>query len=364
MVTTGHAEFAELAVKVDDAAALVRDYEGRVASGELGRYAPSKPPGQILLSVATERVANAAGGPGGRGARLRRLRDFASYAWPVASMLVLWPLHRLARLLAGPETATLACLLYVLVPAVLLITLHTDQAFFPLLATLPLLLAAEAARRGSSGLGGAAGAAAYLALFCSFGLIPTVALAAVVAGVAAGGDVPGGRGRLGRALAGLFAGLLSLHAAFRWGLGYDAVARFRLATSYHQAWKGGTPGLGADLGFACVDALEFALWLGLPLTLLALGAAARGIREWRGLRTAPVDALALALLGTVVALAVFGKTQGEVARLWLFLVPVLCLVAAHELRRFSEAPRARVLSLLLLLQGGTVYLAKRFMDFA
>jgi len=364
MVTTGHAEFAEQAVRVESPKRLVSDYERLVAGGELGRYAPSKPPGQLLLYVATDRLASAAAPQAGRGARLRRLRDFASYVWPVASLLVLLPLFRLGRLVADEGTAVLACLLYVFVPGFLLVTLHTDQAFFPLLFMLPLAAAGEAGRRGSFGLGAAAGAAASFALFCSFGLLPVVPLAGVLTFFMAREATPRWERRFLRSLGGLVAGLLATDVAFRFALGYDAFVRFRNATAYHQAWKGGTSGFLADLGFAYVNAIEFALWLGLPVAVLALTAVWSALREWRGKGSEPAAAFALTIAAAGVMLAVFGKTQGEVARLWLFLVPCLCLVAARELgRRFGRA-NARALALLLLLQGGTVYLMKRFMDFA
>ncbi len=364
MVHTGHAEYAEQAVRVESVRRLVAEYEPLVARGELGRYAPSKPPGQLLLYVATEKLASAFAPPAGRGARLRRLRDFASYAWPVASVLVLLPLYRLGRLVADEGTAVLACLLYVFVPSALLVTLHTDQAFFPLLFTLPLVLAAEAGRRGSLGLGATAGAGAFIALFCSFGLGPVMPLAGACAFFMAAREELGSQRRVLRCLAGLVSGLLATHLIFRFALGYDAFVRFRHATAYHQAWKGGTFAFLADLGFAYVNAIEFAVWLGLPLAVLALAGLWRAVRPWRGMKAEPADALALALAATVVVLAVFGKTQGEVARLWLFLVPCLCLVAAREVGlRFGHGAW-RELSLLLLLQGGTVYLMKRFLDFA
>jgi predicted membrane channel-forming protein YqfA (hemolysin III family) len=88
------------------------------------------------------------------------------------------------------------------------------------------------------------------------------------------------------------------------------------------------------------------------------------LREWRRTGFEPAAALALTVAAAGVMLAVFGKTQGEVARLWLFLVPCLCLVAARELVRRFGGSNAQALALLLLLQGGTVYLMKRFMDFA
>jgi len=374
MVYTGHAEFAEQAVRVDDVGRLVREYEPLVAGGELGRYAPSKPPGQLLLYVATERMANAAQPEAGRGARLRRLRTFAAWTWPLASMFGLFPLFHLGRLLADEDTTIRAGLLYVFVPSVQLVTLHTDQAFFPLLFLVPLALAAEGGRRGSGSLGAAAGVFAFLAAFGSFGLLPALPLAAVLVvavardrGTDDAMDGAGGKpwyGQAARAGAGLLAGFVLSYAAFRVLLGYDALVRFRRATAYHEAWKGGTSGFLADLGFAYVDAIEFALWLGLPLAALAVLAAARSLRRVVQGTIPAADVLGLAVAAVLLVLAVFGKTQGEVARLWLFLVPLVCLAAAREAGYLFGSRPGRAFALLLLLQGGTVYLMKRFMDFA
>ncbi len=59
MVNTGHAEFVTVAVNCDDALKVARDYEQLVKAGELGTYAHSKPPGQLLLYIATSRMCNA-----------------------------------------------------------------------------------------------------------------------------------------------------------------------------------------------------------------------------------------------------------------------------------------------------------------
>ena len=362
MVYTGHAEFAEEAVQADDVLLLLRDYEPLVASGELGLYAPSKPPGQLLLYVATERLANVGDPSAGRGVRLRRLRTFAAWTWPVASMLVLFPLFVLARGLADAETAVLACLLYVFVPSVQLVTLHTDQAFFPLLFLLPLLVAAQAGRPFPAAWGAAAGVLAYAAAFASFGLLPALPLAVVVALAAASGPARDRGRRAALFGAGMLAGFAATYAVFSMLLGYDALGRFRRAVAYHAAWKGGPSGFAADLGFAEVNAIEFALFLGLPLALLFVVGLARAARRLAVLSPVRVDALALAVGAVLIALAVFGRTQGEVARLWLFLVPLVCLVSAAEAHARLR-PMAAVV-LLLLLQAGTVYLTKRFMDFA
>jgi hypothetical protein len=69
------------------------------------------------------------------------------------------------------------------------------------------------------------------------------------------------------------------------------------------------------------------------------------------------------LLLVFVALALFGRTKGEVARLWLFLVPTICVLAANELFMRVGRGRAWAIGALLVLQWGTVYLIKVNQDF-
>jgi hypothetical protein len=74
-------------------------------------------------------------------------------------------------------------------------------------------------------------------------------------------------------------------------------------------------------------------------------------------------AMALVLLAAIAFLLLFGHTKGEVARLWLFSVPVACILAADMLeRRFGDHLRY-TLVVLVGLQAITVYLTKRFQDF-
>ena len=112
-----------------------------------------------------------------------------------------------------------------------------------------------------------------------------------------------------------------------------------------------------------MNVVEFAVWLAVPIACLALVSVLRATRGWRGTGSYPAAAFALSVAGAGVMLAIFGKTQGEVARLWLFLVPCLCLLAAQEMARIFGPHKERALVLLLALQAGTVYLMKRFLDF-
>jgi hypothetical protein len=110
--------------------------------------------------------------------------------------------------------------------------------------------------------------------------------------------------------------------------------------------------------FALLNYLEFAVWLGVPLVLLVLGAVRRALLIVVDGRPAEIVLPALALLAVFVALGLFGRTKGESARLWLPLVPMCCAVAASRLR-YGAAP----IALVVLLQWLTVHFTKHGQDF-
>ena len=125
-----------LAVKVDNIADFIRDYEANVKGNKLGFFAPSKPPGTMLAYVLSDRLANngISTDPTDKAKtaeRENRLVKFATYTWPVIATLPIFFIFLLGRRLFDERSAILAALLYVTVPSVVLINLHTDQTFYP-----------------------------------------------------------------------------------------------------------------------------------------------------------------------------------------------------------------------------------------
>ena len=80
--------------------------------------------------------------------------------------------------------------------------------------------------------------------------------------------------------------------------------------------------------FALLNLIEFTLWCGIPLSLLAAADLWRSLRNWRvwdeGL------GLSLSLLFILLVLGMVGKTAAESGRLWLFLVPLVLFSAARH----------------------------------
>lgn len=365
IVRSGHAELADAAVSQRSLWLVASRYEQKVQGGELGRYAHSKPPGTLLAYMATERLSRPFAQSETAEARRQALNTVAALLWPFLSYLVLVPLYIVVARLATPGTALLACASYMVVPSTALITLHTDQFLFPLLGMIGVWAGQEAAVRRSLPVAVATGVWIWCTGFFTFPLLLLAPLVAAVmwgtreASAARGGELP--LRRLLLLMAGVAAGAVLGFMLFRWVFAYDAFARLADARQFNAVWKGWDGGAFQTLYFAWMNLLEFALWVGLPLVLLAAGRCGRALRqaaagEWRGL-VAP----ALALAGVVVYVAFFGQSKGETARLWLFLVPVFSALAADELVASGDVPLSA--PALLTLQWITVVLTKTGQDF-
>jgi hypothetical protein len=368
IVDTGHAEFATVAVREPSMWGVLTAYDAKLAREELGSYAHSKPPGQLLFYMATERIARSFARDSSAEARLDATRTLAAVTWPVFTYLALFPLFFSLRRLIGDEAAMLACTLYIVVPSVTLITLHTDQVLFPFLFMSTIWTAVQAQIRRSWLWAFAAGAVLFLSGFFTFALILAGLLAAGFAAQTEATEAGGDRWRssmrsVGRTVSGIGAGFMFLLVLFAVGFNYDFLEGMLEATAFHKAWKGWGGGFHDGVYFAWLDYLEFAVWLGVPLVVLTLG----------GLRRSLLSAVAgtrdrltwpgVALLAVFLYLGFFSHTKGETARLWLPLVPVCCALAANELRERYKGSREVMTAIVIALQVLTVWLTKIGQDF-
>lgn len=360
IVTTGHAEFAVEAARQQSIWSTMSRYEELVREFKLGIYAASKPPGQLLLYMVTERVGNSIGSKKSDAERLDRVTTFASFVWPLISYLVILPLFALGRIISDETIALRACALYLFIPSVTLVTLHTDQVFFPLFAVLLVLLALHAIRSRRSLLGIPLGAALYISLFFSFGMLVLVPFVAII-GVWYGCQ----RHDLRRIVMLFLVALGSVVVTdllFRLSLSYDIVVRFEGALKYHSAWKNFIP--ASHSLSALANLTEWGVWLGVPVALLCLfGIIESTIRiKLNSLTWVEVFSIAFAI--SLLGLDLFGRTKAEAARLWIFVVPFACLISVSQMHRmYNDGKGNRTFVLILILQLATTYLIKVKQDF-
>ncbi|MBI5473881.1 MAG: hypothetical protein HY961_16205 [Ignavibacteriae bacterium] len=367
IVHTGHAEFATLAVHQAGMLDVALNYEAKVQAGELGRYAPSKPPGTLLLYMMFERFANMREGDISAAQRLENLRTFASITWPFVSYLVLIPLWMLGRSLIGEQRAVGACLLYLTIPSVNLITLHLDQVVFPLMAIVPVALLRASCDRRSPALAVVSGVMLYAAGFLSFALI-VVAVVMMTLLLISFVQKPTGNARpmLMFSIAAL-AGVGVSDIVMRLLLDYDIVTRFINASQHHAMSKGWEGGLALVATAGLTNVVEFAVWIGLPVSLLFVVAAVSSAKRILSVKRIESETgFALSLVAVFLLLLVFGRTKAETARLWMFLIPFICVVASGVIHKREVLLATRwpvFMSLVVALEIVTTCLTLRFQNF-
>jgi hypothetical protein len=333
-VFTGHTEFARAALE-NRAADLLRDYE-RLAVPSRLPYCAVKPPGQALVYVGLERLAQRAVPaavpdrypvPNLPSPRFSRLVELLTFVLPCLAALAVVPIGGLGRLLLPAPVWFLPALLFALSAPFTLVTLHLDQALYPTAAASLWWLALRGSRSDCSwAFGIGAGLLAWLMAFVSFSMLPAIALAAVFALAGAGSR----RRAVSFAAAALGAALVAW-LGFAAAFGYDPLLRFARATAAHAAWRSWRWELDHVAAATRMNLVEYGWWANPGLVGVWLVGVVRALRAaWR--RTAaPLDLTTLAVAAVILGLACGSATFSETPRLWMFLLPLLLLTSVRTL---------------------------------
>jgi len=265
----------------------------------------------------------------------------------LACVLTTWPVAGLARGVGcGPLASARLGVLWTLLPGPVLVLPQFDQALaLPVAASAASLaraLRAETARSGAA-WAIASGLAGGLAVALSYGAPAFLALGgvAVLAASVAGGL------KLTRALRWCALAALVTAAAFAAPalVGHHPIASARAALRIHREFFTQPRDYAVWLVF---DPLDLAVFIGLPVAVSLVFAAARAAR--RGVaraRLQPDEAFRLAALAALLVLLVSGQTRGEVGRIWIPIMPVLLVAALARPRDGSDGSPSTASALLL-----------------
>jgi hypothetical protein len=362
----GHGEFLRVAAsRRGQLLTTLRDYDALFAQAQIGAFAGSKPPGTLGIYMVCDALAQLSVvqwllGPMVAAARASRFvapvaesAALLAVLFPLLTALTTIPLVVLAkRFLGDVEAAYATALVFLSSPSILLIDLHLDGALFPLLTVSSLACTVLGAQARRPWIALASGAIATMGVYCSFGLLPVPALATLLAAVVAvqprlDRDSPEAARSLkelfrerGRELlpsawvvVGTFATLLVLVGL----LDFKPLRRFEDVLAFHTAWKGGVP----TALWRKLSLVEFGLYASAPLLFALLAEAVRSLRDL--LKRTRV-ALSIWCITVAALLGVLAARQGtnEVARLWLFMIPLMALAAAGGLTlRAPDAAQRR-----------------------
>lgn len=256
---------------------------------------------------------------------------WVSIILPVLAGLTVWPLYRLGRYLLDERRAAFAVIFYPLIPSVGLFATMWDQ-FIPLLTTLALLWFMRGLEERRLGLLLAAGLAISLGTFFNLGVVVSLAVLGSYAVFWHIARRPFDWGRILLEGGAFVIGLSGVWVIYWLFWGVTLLDIWQVAMSFH---------LKMDRSYwiwVFYHLYDFLVFLGIPLAVLLMLALARALLG-EGKKSLRLLTLAFALGLLVIDLS--GTSRGEVARVWLFLMPWALPVAVAGFRGEERSERGR-----------------------
>lgn len=214
--------------------------------------------------------------------------------------------YLLARGLLDEQRARTATLLYVFAPSATLLGATSADALYATLA----VLACTALLARSSAVRALGPALLALASFFSYANLAVGAFAAALTWLR------DGLRRSTVLAAGCAAGLVAFYGALHLATGFDP---FGALASAESAYRGGIASTRPYAFWLFGSPVAFLVAAGLPIAWLALRSLGAG------------ETVAVALFAVLGISAALGFTKAETERIYLFLVPLLCIAAAAAL---------------------------------
>ena len=330
-------------------------------------YLGTKPPGTLLPYFLTEKIAQVMMPAATVAKRFVNLTRLGAYVYPAIAMLVLPVLYLFSKKMLGEkDDAILPAVLYLTCANVVLIPMYMDQVLYPLVAMLILLLLYFAIQRQSIWLAALVGGACNLAIYLTFSLTPLIPLAGLWVTIDYLLHRHQGRKLLKTAwlLLSMLGGWLAIYLVLLAGLNYNFFLRFSNAIVNHRTSMDvvGMPSLQQMLGYSFLNSVEFAVWTGIPLAIIFISVLVKAVRAFVQKRATALHGLMAAFMITFLALGLLGQTRGEVMRLWLFFVPLVCLFITQDVSGLFKRRQWGFL-FLTVLQLVTLFLTFKFQDF-
>jgi hypothetical protein len=331
-VERGRSRHAEVVSRDTFDVRSIQDFEKNFAN--IYRFLSTKPHGYLAFYAATRGLFDLLPLDVSGDDRFEHLTRFMAFLYPLIAMMVLPLLLRIARRVLSEEDAVSPLILYVCFPGVILFTLQLDQVIFPVLFTAGILLGIRVSENRSWLLSLFVGAFLYLTVFISYSLIPLIFFLGVYLFLSTLFSEQRGRSKWLEMLrkAGLWlASFMAIHLIMSTFFNIDLLQRYPNAMEAHKISKSFVSKPGIEPA-ALVNNSEFAIWIGFPMLLLVLAQLLVTLRSLRRRVVRPLDLIVLSFVLTLIPLNVFGSTRAEVARLWLFTLPVLSLFISNQIK--------------------------------
>jgi hypothetical protein len=332
--------------------------------GKSDYFIQTKPPGYLLLYASTQEIFN----PGHTGSKysdnLNLLVNRMSIIFPFLSMLVVPVIAMIAKTIGlDTKDRILSASVYITLPSVLLFTLQQDQVILPLLYSIGLLLGILTLRSGNVALALITGAYLFIAILISYSLIALLPMILIYFSF---NLFPWVKASItfrhfAKIIFSLIVGFLLFYSISAFLFNFDLSSNFLASLSFHELSKGSVESPKDFFSSIQLNISELANWLSLPLLILFAMQLHQSVSQISTRRLDQQGALFISSQLVLLGLLVMGSTQGEVARLWMFIFPLFSIFIASQLRDlFQQRHRASLYYLLSTLGTSLLILKYQF----
>lgn len=365
MIVYSHSEFASIATKIDDISVLACNYEALADSNKIGVLPKSKPPGALIFYTLLEKAANIFSTIDTTQDKYDRFISFAVFIFPLISYLVLIPLYGIGREILPEKYANLPGLLYIFLPNINLVTMHLDQVLYPLIVAVTIWLILLGIKNTSYVKLGLAGILLYMSLYITFSI--TIIIPFLLILIAIFSFYYNNREQKALYLATYYVvfllGFFVTALIMKLATDYDIIIRYTKSIHFYSGMNVLESSDKWVTFYAGINIIEVSIWSGLAFAFTYyLGLFRATVNLFRK-NIDLISVMTIVFSVLVLILAFIGVAKGETARLWIFLLPIVVLVAANEINlRFKNRPEFSI-KLILLMQLITTFMLKVFQDF-
>ncbi len=357
----------------------IRNYEKNYGTS---KFTETKPPGLLVIYQTLDRLINGSPtrsekSPEERLANTKQIMTFLFPCFALGMIGFMVFFSRKYLLQKNPDILPNSILLVILAPNFILFSLFADQAIYPGMFLIGLWIIIVFFGKQSILLGFCLGVILYLFTFFAFTMLPLYPIAAIFLFLLFWQSpkiYPFVKQlKLGVSF---LCGFAASYFAAKFLLNYDMATRFQhMITINHNAdfYKrvglqppGTVESLGVRLqqiaGAAWINQIEFSTAIGMGVYLVFLIGAVRLIVKVSKRKSDSSDIILASLLFSFVLINLMGTAQGEVARLWLFWLPMVAWIVVQELQTW-RIPHQWVYIGLCAAQLVTTLLTFHFQDF-
>ena len=310
----------------------------------------TKPPGFLAGHIAFAKLTNFLSGAQTTDQCKYNYTQIGAYLFPFLASLVIIPITYISKYLFKLNYPLLPGLIYILMPNFMIWVMVPDQVVFPLIFLINIVLMHLTIKYDSFLIALGLGVMVYLSTFISFSMLPLIGLFCLwLTAKYLTNNNNRQRIKIFKLILGFFLGFGLTYIVFYFTLNYELFSRFQLAFSNHRRIKYFKFNFIYIFAAFFTNTIEYFTWTGIPLFFLVASHSLTSIKKIIKRNHENNNLFTLSCLGLYFALNLLSQTHGEVQRLWLFLSPLIAIIAAAEINnRIKNNQRLAVIFLLLI----------------